>query len=147
MKSRMDEALAHAKNRALNLSHCDSKYIIHISVKELGIPSERDGAEYIRNAVSILYSTPGKKLSKGVYLAVGLMGEDHAGEDQVSQAIREAIQEAWGDRDEDIWACYFPIGAPGRTRCPTNKQFLMALVDYVKIWKAFCGEVNYEKIC
>ena len=147
MKSRMDDALAHAKNRALLLSHCDSDYIIHISTKELGISSERDGAEYVRNAASILCSTPGQKLTNGVYMAVGLMGEERVGENQVSQAIRDAIHEAWGERDEDIWACYFPIGAPGLTKCPTNKQFLMALVDYVKIWKAFCGEVNYEKSC
>lgn len=145
MKSRMDEALVHAKNRAELLSHCSMEYIIHISAKELGIPSDSDGAEYVRNAARVLCISPGKSLTKGVYLMVGMMSEEKAGADQVRIAIASCIRNAWEERDEDVWACYFPVGRPGRTECPSNLEFLMAIVDYVKIWKAFCEEVNYAE--
>ena len=145
MECTMDAALRHVANRVSYLSKCDSMYIIHLSLKELGISSWHDGFLYAKYAVQILLNKPGSRLAKGVYLAVGLMADTLAGEEQVEQAIRAAIKAAWKDRDERIWECYFPVGKPGRTQCPSNKEFLMAVADYVVMWKGFCEEVNYER--
>lgn len=145
MKSTMIDALTHAQTRAQFLNKCDCTYIIQISAKELGIPSGRDGCYYVRNAARMLMENPTLKLTNGVYIAVGLLREPSAGEDQVEQAIRTVIQEAWEHRDEKIWKCYFPVGEEWKTKCPSNRDFLMALVDFVDMWKAFCQEVNNGK--
>ena len=145
MKSRMNDALRHAKKRAKLLSRCSTAYIIHISAKELGVPRGRDGGEYVRIAVRMLCENPSRKLSNGVYLAVGMAAENPAGEDQVEQAIRAVIKSAWDERDDDVWGCYFPATDSWKVKCPSNKDFLMALVDYVGMWEVFCEEVNYGK--
>lgn len=145
MECTMDAALRHVENRVLYLSKCSSTYIIHISLKELGISSGHDGFLYAKNAVQILCEKPGSTLSNGVYIAAGILAKTGAGEEQVEQAIRKAIRAAWADRDERVWECYFPAGKAGRTQCPSNKEFLMAVVDYVELWKGFCEEVNCER--
>lgn len=143
MESTMDNALRHARTRAEYLHKCDTAYIIQISAKELGIPSDRDGCEYVKHAVRILMDNRTLKLSNGVYIAVGLLRDPSAGEDQVEQGIRGAIQEAWEYRCQRIWDCYFTSGEAGKTRCPSNREFLMALADFVDMWKAFCQEANH----
>ena len=141
----MDAALQHAKNRAEYLSKCSSTYIIHIALKELGIPSDGEGFYFAKNTVRLLCENPGTTLSHGIYIAVGALSSPMVGEKPVENAIRRAIQHAWNNRDEQVWACYFPIGKPGRTECPSNKVFLMAFVDFVELWKGFCEEVNYGR--
>ena len=145
MECTMDAALRHLANRVSYMSRCDCLYFIHLSLKELGLPSWQDGFWYAKYAVKLLHQKPGSNLAKGVYMAVGLMAGTEAGEDQVEQAIRSAIKTAWKDRDERIWEVYFPAGKPGRTQCPSNKEFLMAVVDFVILWEGFCEEVNYER--
>ena len=87
------------------------------------------------------------KLANGVYLAVGMLTDPITGEKQVEQAIRSAIKKAWKNRDDLIWQCYFPLGSAGRTECPSNRDFLFAVVDFVELWEGFCKEVNYGKVC
>ena len=141
----MNRALRHARSRAESLSRCNSTYIIHIAIKELGIASAKDGFFYAKHAVRMLSENPTMKLTNGVYTAVGMMKEPSAGDEQVEQAIRKAIQEAWEEHNPKVWDCYFPVGKPGRSECPSNRDFLMAVVDFVELWKAFCEEVNYGK--
>ena len=145
MECTMDAALRHVENRALYLNRCDSTYIIHISLKELGISSGHDGFLYAKSAVKILCNNPGSTLTNGVYAAAAILAKTGAGEGQVEQAIRNAIKAAWEDRDERVWECYFPAGKAGRTQCPSNKEFLMAVVDHIELWKGFCEEVNYAR--
>ncbi len=145
MESRMDAALRHARNYARYLSRCGSTYMIQIALKELGIPSGRDGFHFAKKAVQLLQDSPTTTLTNGVYMAAGLLSGSTAEDKQVEQAIRKAIQIAWKDRDEEIWSCYFPAGRPGRSECPSNKEFLMAVVDFIELWKAFCEEVNYGR--
>lgn len=145
MENTMDAALKHVKSRAEYLSKCSHTYIIHISLKELGIPSDSEGFYFAKNTICLLCENPGTTLSNGVYIAVGAMHKPMVGEKPVENAIRRVIQIAWDHRDERIWQCYFQTGTAGRTECPSNKVFLMAIVDFVEMWKGFCEEVNYGK--
>ena len=145
MVSTMDAALKHAKSLAEYLNKCSSTYIIHIALKELGIGSDAEGFQYAKNTVRMLFENPGLTLANGVYAAVGLLGNPSAGEKPVENAVRRAIKHAWEERDEKVWECYFPTGKQGRSECPSNKVFLMAIVDFVVLWKGFCEEVNYGK--
>lgn len=146
MANAMDASLRHAQNRAGYLHNCGSTYIIHISLKELGIASDQEGYIHARNAVQMLCENRTATLTNGVYLAVGLITNPTAGEKQVEQSIRSAVKKAWNSRDEKVWSCYFPIGRAGRTDCPTNREFLMAVVDFVELWEGFCEEVKYGKV-
>ena len=141
----MDAALRHAKARAEYLSRCSSIYIIHISLKELGVTSTRDGFYYVKNSVRMLCENPNLKLKNEVYLAVAALRDPPVEEEHVENALRKVIQDAWDNRNQEIWNCYFPVGKAGRTECPSIREFLMAVVDFVVLWKAFCEEVNYGK--
>lgn len=145
MRSPMDNALKHAKARAKSLSHCNVTYIIQISLKELSVSSSRDGFYFAKDAVRLLGENPRMKLRNGVYTAVGVLGNADISDEQVEKSIHAAIQEAWENRNEYIWSLYFPIGKAGMQECPSNKDFLMAIVDFVEMWKAACEEVNYGK--
>ena len=141
----MISSLKHAKIFAEYLSHCDSRYIIHLVVKELSVPNDHDGYLYIKHAAAILEKDPDATLDNGVYGLVGKRRSTVAGEDQVRLAITWAIRKAWAQRNEELWRYYFPVGPVGVTRCPTNREFLMAIVDFVELWKGFREEVAYEK--
>lgn len=146
MTSTMDASMRHAQNRAEYLHNCGSTYIIHIALKELGIASDNEGYIHARNAVLMLRENRTATLTNGVYLAVGMLTNPKAGEKQVEQSIRNVIKKAWKDRDAHVWECYFPIGRVGRTECPSNREFLIAIVDFVELWEGFCEEVKYGKV-
>lgn len=144
MDNAMDAAFHHARCLAAYLNQCSSTYIVHIALKELGVPSGRDGFHLAKNSIRLLQENPSKTLTNGVYLAAALLSGYPAEDRQVEQAIRNAIKAAWADRDEEIWRCYFPVGKAGRSKCPSNKEFMMAVIDFVELWKAFCEEGEHE---
>lgn len=144
MHEPMEAAIRHAKFLAKHLNKCGSHYIIRIALKEVGIPSGEDGFEYAKNAVIMLMENPCHTLKNGVYLAVGLLRRPPAGQDQVEQSLRFSIRTAFQYRKQAVWECYFPKGYPGSDDCPKNRAFLMAIVDFVELWKACCEEVCYE---
>lgn len=143
MVNTMDSALKHAKSLADYLNKCNSAYIIHIALKELGVASDSEGFLFAKNTAYMLCDHPNLTLTNGVYGAVGLLAYPQADEKTVENAIRRSVKQAWSERDDRIWECYFPVGKQGRSECPSNKVFLMALVDFVILWKGFCEEVNY----
>lgn len=140
----MEATIRHAKFLAKHLNKCGSHYVIRIALKELGVPSAQDGFQYMKNAVLMLMENPFETLKNGIYLAVGLMRSPPAGQNQVEQAVRFGIHTAWGRRNPQLWAYYFPEEDQGSMKCPSNRDFMMAIVDFVELWKACCEEVCYE---
>lgn len=145
MGSTMNAAFKHAENMAQYLNKCSSTYIIQIALKEMGVSSGYEGFHYAKQSIRILCEKPTATLANGVYLEAGALYDPPADEIQVEQAIRTAIKKAWDERDKEIWECYFPVGKTGRTKCPSNKDFLMAVADFVVLWQGFCEEVHYAK--
>ena len=141
----MEASIRHAKFLAKHLNKCGVPFIVRIMLKEIGLPSGKDGFEYAKYAVLMLLENPFETLKNGIYLAVGLLRNPPAGQEQVEQSIRFGIRTAFKDRNEKIWECYFPKGYPGSDSCPPNRDFLMAVVDFVQLWKACCEEVCYER--
>ena len=141
----MISSLKHAKIFAEYLSRCDSSYIIRLAVKELGVPNDCDGYQYIRNTVAILERDPCAVLENGVYIEFGKLRYPAAGNDEVRGATNWAIRKAWVNRNEELWRYYFPVGHAGVTKCPTNREFLMAIVDFVELWIGCCEEVAQER--
>lgn len=143
MQEPMEAAIKHAKFLAKHLNKCSRQYIIQIALKETGMRSSQDGFHYAHYATLMLFDNPFDTLENGVYSAVGLLRKPPAGQDQVEQSIRFSVRKAWNNRIVELWHYYFPEGCPGCDKCPTNRDYLMAIVDFVRLWKACCEEVNY----
>ena len=146
MHEPMEGTIRHAKFLARYLNRCDDAYIIRIALKEIGVPSGQDGFHYLKHAVSMLLENPFDTLKNGIYMEIGLRREPPASQEQVEQAIRFGIRKAWRNRDHQIWSYYFPEGCAGSSKCPSNRDFMMAMVDFVELWKACCEEVGHETI-
>lgn len=140
----MEAAIRHAKFLAKHLNKCGIGYMIHLALKEIGVPSGKDGFEFAKNAILLLMADPFQPLKKEVFLAVGQRRDPAAGPDQVDQSIRFGVRFAWKRRNAEVWECYFPRGCTGSNACPPNKDFLMAVIDFVELWKACREEVCCE---
>lgn len=145
MKCTMECALQHVHALAKYLHNCSKTYIIHIALKELGIPSGSEGFLFAKRTILILCENRDLPLTNEVYASAGELPNSTFDARSVESAIRRAIKHAWDERDEDVWQYYFTTGCSGRTRCPSNKVFLFAVVDFVELWAGFCGEDVYEK--
>ena len=139
----MYAARKHAKCLAKDMNRCGRRYIVHIALKELGVPSGQDGFALAKSTILMLCENRFYRLANGAYLAAGAMADPPMGNDQVCQAITRGIKYAWDHRNEKLWKCYFPEGTPGSGECPSNRDFLFAIVDFVELWEGCCQEVNY----
>ena len=145
MEDCMIVALKHARCLAEQLHRCNRRYIVHIALKELGIPSGQDGFLLAKNTILFMYEKPFSKLKNGAYVAAGILADPPMDSDQVCQAITRVIRNAWDNRNIKVWKYYFPEGTPGYGECPSNRQFLFAVVDFVELWEGCCEEVNYAR--
>ncbi len=96
----------------------------HLSV--LGIHSEYGGGKHLRVGIPLFAQDPGQKLSMELYPTIGKICGASGG--AVEHAIREVIQKAWNQREEE-WMEYFPC----RRRCPSNKVFISTLAE--RLWE------------
>ena len=143
----MEATIRHAKFLAKYLNKCDVQYVIRIVLKETGMRSSQDGFFYAKNAVVRLRRNPYETLRNGVYPAVGLLRDPIAGQDEVEHGLRFSIKAAWKTRCIELWSYYFPEGLPGSRKCPSNRDYLMAIVDFVELWQGCCEEVKcYESV-
>jgi len=138
-------ARKHAKRIAKDLSRCGRRYIVHIALKELCGNSGHDGFHLAESTILILCENRHYKLQNHVYVSAGALVNPPMNNDQVYQAINRIVKYAWKNRNNKIWKCYFPEGTPGYAECPTNQQFLFAVVDFIDLWEGCCEEVNYAK--
>ena len=145
MHEPMEATIRHAKFLAKYLNNCSEECVIRIALKETGMRSSQDGFRFAMNAAVRLCGNPYETLRNGVYIAVGRMRQPVANQDEVESSLRFSIRTAWKERCVDLWNYYFPEGLPGSKRCPSNRDYLMALVDFVELWKDCCEEVNYER--
>jgi hypothetical protein len=139
----MHPARKHAKYLARDLSRCGTRYIVQISLKELGVPSGQDGFTLAKHVVLMICENRFCKLQNGAYTIAGNSAVPPMNDEQVYQAINRVVKHAWDNRNMKIWQCYFPKGTPGYDACPSNREFLFAIADFVDLWQGCCEEVNY----
>lgn len=94
----------------------------------LGLSRKLSGSRYLTHAIRYFSRNPAQMLTKELYGAVGQ--HFHASAAQVERSIRTAISRAWENRDERVWQRYFPTGADGHVRRPTNGEFISRLGEY-----------------
>jgi len=139
----MYAARKHAKCFARDLNKCSSRYIIQLALKELRVPSGQDGFHLAKHVVLLICENRYCKLQNGAYTVAGNHALPPMSDEQVYQAINRVVRYAWENRNMKVWQCYFPEGTPGYEECPSNREFLFAIADFVELWMGCCEEVNY----
>lgn len=145
MTSTIENTLLHAMFLARHLSKCDPQYVIVVILLELGLPAHRIGYQYIKEAILLFYEEPAHLLMNGIYQAVGENIDPTAGEKQIEQAMRSVIDQAWRNRDSQVWKLYFSPDELGRIKRPSNLEFVSRIACFLELWQGCCKEVSYEQ--
>jgi two-component system response regulator (stage 0 sporulation protein A) len=93
----------------------------------LGIGSNKKGYHYLRTAIPLYAKDPDQSMTKELYPAVAKLCQSDS--KRVERSMRDAIEKAWENRDEQIWKLYFPCSNTGSVRKPTNSVFISRLAD------------------
>lgn len=129
--SRLQHILKYHSNRQVQMPTPEENLVMVLDV--LGVNQAHDGYYHILKAVHLLAQDPLQSITKVIYPEVGSTFGGNG--PQVERSIRSAIQYAWNNRDERIWACYFKPGKDGSIQKPTNQSFLLMLLRLLKIWR------------
>lgn len=97
----------------------------------LNVPTHLDGYRHLCVAIPKYAEDPTQLITKELYPAVAELCDSKDGR-AVEHAIRTAIQIAWSHRNDNIWHKYFPPDADGAIPCPTNKEFICCLAEYLQ---------------
>ena len=109
-------------------SDIHAKTLDHLHL--LNIPTHLDGYRQLSLALPLFAANPQQLLTKELYPTVARLCSCKDGR-SVEHSIRKAIHAAWLHRDNAIWRKYFLIGSGGTATCPTNKEFICRLAEFL----------------
>lgn len=144
MTANIEKTLDHILFLARRFRIHDARYIAKIILLELGIQPKYDGYRYLVQAVILYLEAPVQLSIKNLYLALTALYNGTVDEKQIEQSIRSAIRQAWKNRDDPIWCCYFPYDTNGEIVRPSNGDFIATVACVVDLWKGWCH--NYENV-
>ena len=97
------------------------KSAIHI-LASLGFKMNTSGFRITQLALEIYSAQPKQKITAELYPAVAVACDGTA--TQVEKAIRDSIESAWKESNDQVWKMYFPAGKNGKSVKPTNGDFI-----------------------
>ena len=100
--------------------------VIKYHLTRLGYPPHRSGTQQLLAGVPLYAQDPSQLLSKELYPAIASVC-GHKGNKSVEYSIRAVTEDTWNHRVEAVWQEYFP----NHTQCPTNKEVLARLADFL----------------
>lgn len=117
----------------MNSNHCSKSAHITKIIKELGVPSNIKGYEYIREGISILYDQPELigSFSKSLYPNIAV--KYGAKPRNVERAIRHAIETSWNRGSWEVMEEVFGHSVDIEKAKPTNSEYLTAIADKVRL--------------
>lgn len=89
----------------------------------------RSGYAYLLCAVGLYAANPTQAITKELYPAVARQFNTNG--NCVEKSIRDAIEQAWKERDNDVWRKYFHTDRYGQVCKPTNKAFLAIVAGQI----------------
>lgn len=144
MESTISETLRHVLLLARHLKECDLRGVTVVALMELGVPTKSVGFEYLKRAILLQYEDPTRALAKDIYLEISVRCKLNS-EEQVDQAIRDAIRIAWEKGSKTAWHWYFSYDGRMPRRKPTNSEFISRLSCVLELWQACVEkEICYE---
>lgn len=147
MTSTIDKTLEHVLLLARHAGSCTLSAKVIVIMMELRVPTKCVGFEFLKRAILLQYKDPTRALSGDIYQEIALHYRQTS-EDQVDQAIREAVEKAWrkGSREALDW--YFSYDGRSQAKKPTNSEVISKIACVVELWQGCCnGEVCYEREC
>ena len=142
MTTDIEKTLDHTLFLARRFRIYDAKYIAKILVLEFGVQPRYDGYRYLIQAIVLYMESPVQLSVKNLYLALTALYNGTVGVMQIEQSIRSAIRQAWKNRNDQIWYCYFPHNANGEIDRPSNGDFIATIACVVDLWRGWCHNYN-----
>lgn len=109
---------------------------------ELCVPPNCEGHDYLLHAIVERYHNSARTFHEGIYSIVGNYYATGLSVGQMETAMRYVINKAWNQREEDIWACFFPCCNGGRVKKPSNTEFISEIARFLWLWERCCQEVS-----
>lgn len=144
MKSTIEDTLRHVQFLNRHLNTCDIQCMVVVILLELGISTKRDGFEYIKKGILLMYEDPALLITKGVYPEIGKCFNPPVSNMQVERSIRSAISDAWLLRNKRVWGYYFLDSTGSNPKKPTNAEFVTRISRILELWQGCQKEVSYE---
>lgn len=134
MESTIEKTLNHVLLLARHLDKCNIRGTVIVMLMELGVPTKCVGFEFLKAAVELQRKDPTRTLAKDIYLEISLHYRQNS-EEQVEQAIREAIKAAWRHGSRRAWDWYFFYDGRSVLNKPTNSEFISRIAYILEIWQ------------
>lgn len=134
MESTIERTLKHVLFLARHLGDCNLRGAIVVVLMELCVPTKCVGFEFIKKAIELQIEDPTRTLNKDIYLEISLRYKLNS-EEQVEQAIREAIKIAWRSGSRKAWDWYFSYDGRAAVKKPSNSDFISRVAYILEIWR------------
>ena len=142
MESTIGETIDHIKFLAHHLETTNLRGTAIVFLMELKVPTKSLGFELLLQSILLQHKDPTRALTNDIYLEVKLHNRQNS-EEQVQQAIREAIRIAWERGSRKAWNWYFSYDGETITERPSASDFISRLAYILELWQM---EVRHEEI-
>ena len=134
MESTISKTLKHVLFLARHLDACDPRGAVIVALMELGVQTKSIGFEFLKQAIILQYNDPTRALTNDIYREITLHCKQNS-EEQVEQAIREAIKFAWRHGSKAAWEWYFSYDGQAVIHKPTNSEFISRIAYILELWQ------------
>lgn len=103
-----------------------------VLLHSLSFTPHLDGYQQLCAAIPMYVRNPEIRLSKELYprIAAQFQLSDPR---TIEHSIRKAITSAWNRMDPVVWVKFFPADDSGLPICPTNKEFIARLAEFIEL--------------
>ena len=124
---------AEKESKTIDFAHNNLQISITKILHELGIPSHIKGYQYIREGISIIYTTPQKigGITKEIYPEIA--SKYNTTDSRVERAIRHAIEVSWNRGNWELMEEIFGHSVDIDRAKPTNSEFIVTIADKLKL--------------
>lgn len=133
--------LRHARFMAQRLKKFNPETAVILILIELGIPSNRDGYDYLRRCILYKYRQPAQFYINKMYIEIGKSYHPKISISSMERSIRILIKNIWAQRDEELWSYYFPVDDYGYVKKPSNTVFVSEIARFMTLVEQCCKEV------
>ncbi len=134
LEEKILESFEDTKNsKSINLLSGNLQINISKMLHSLGMPSHIKGYQYVREAISMVYSNP--EIVGGITkeLYPELASKFDTTVSRVERAIRHAIEVSWNRGDWDLMEEVFGHSVDIDKAKPTNSEFIVTVADKLKL--------------
>lgn len=142
MEYTIDDTLVYVSLLTRHVQKGDVPAAILALLMDLGFQAHTDGFGHLRKSIHLKYKNSDMRLS-AVYQEIIRAGGFEIGSNQVDQAIRCAIDNAWKYRDAEKWDYFFSEKRMGKSKRPSNSEFIAQMACIMELWLSKCKEESY----